>query len=255
MLGAHNRRLTEARQLLKARERRSQGRFLLEGPTVLGEAVSSGVELDAVFATAEAFDRFPTLQQLDPTGTPIYLVEDRTLKSLSDVTTPPGVIAIGRTGLRDPSTLFEEDGRILVLADLNDAGNAGTLVRAADAFGISRVIFGDAGVEPYHPKVVRAATGSLFRARISVCEPRDVIELASERSWIIFGLCREGEPLGRVDFGSRSAIVVGHERHGLGRWQAACSRLLAIPMPGGAESLNAAVAGGIALYEASEPKN
>ncbi|MBV8688497.1 MAG: hypothetical protein JOZ59_00190, partial [Candidatus Eremiobacteraeota bacterium] len=77
---------------MKSRERRSLGRFLLEGPTVLAEAVSAGVELEAVFATAEAFDRHPLLQQLDDAALPIFVVDDRTLKSLSDVTTSPGIV-------------------------------------------------------------------------------------------------------------------------------------------------------------------
>ena len=253
-LGVHNRRLTDARRLLKSRDRRAQGRFLLEGPTVLAEALQSHIEIESVFVTAEAYERFSFVRKLDQqTDPPIYLTDDRVLKSLSDVATPAGIVAIGKMRLFDAAALFEEEGRILVLADLNDAGNAGTLVRAADAFGVSRVIFGSAGVEPYHPKVVRAAMGSLFRTRLAIAEPATFIEIARPRSWTTFGLAREGEPIGEVALPPRTALVVGHERQGLGRWQAACERLLAIPTPGPAESLNAAVAGAVALYEASRP--
>ncbi len=252
VLGAHNRRLTEARRLLKGRERRSQGHFLLEGPTVLAEALSSSVEMEAIFATAQAFETFALLQEIDRREEPpIYLVDVRTLKSLSDLVTPPGIVAIGKANLLEAAALFEAGGRILVLADLNDPGNAGTLVRAADAFGVRGVLFGDAGVEPHHPKVVRAAMGSLFRARIAQAPPRECSELATAHGWTVFGLSREGEPLDRLALAPKSAIVVGHERHGLGRWQDACDRLLAIPTAGTAESLNAAMAGTVALYEAS----
>jgi RNA methyltransferase, TrmH family len=253
LLGVHNRRLTDARRLLKSRERRTQGRFLLEGPTVLAEAFESGVEIESIFVTAQAFKKSALLRELDQreVAPPIYLTDDRIVNSLSDVATPAGIVAVGKTRLLDPSALFEEDGRILVLADLNDAGNAGTLVRAADAFGVSRIIFGNAGVEPYHPKVVRSAAGSLFRTRVAVGEPATIARASTERAWRVLGLSRDGEPIGGAKLGRRAAIVVGHERHGLGRWQEACERLLAIPTPGPAESLNAAVAGAIALYEAS----
>ncbi|MBV8688795.1 MAG: RNA methyltransferase [Candidatus Eremiobacteraeota bacterium] len=150
--------------------------------------------------------------------------------------------------------LFEDDGRILVLADLNDGGNAGTLVRAADAFGVSKLLFGSNGAEPYHPKVVRAATGSLFRMRIATADASEFAEIKRARRWTCLGLSREGEPISAAP-AARTALIVGHERHGLGRWQIACDRLLAIPMPGAAESLNAAIAGAIALYELSRPRN
>jgi len=252
-LGVHNRRLTDARRLLKSRERRAQGRFLIEGPTVLAEAFETGVEIESIFVTAAAFERSAILRELDQreAAPPIYLTDDRIVNSLSDVATPAGIVAIGKSRLLDPSRIFEEDGCVLVLADLNDAGNAGTLVRAADAFGVSRVIFGSAGVEPYHPKVVRSAAGSLFRTSIAVGDPATLTTASRERAWTVFGLARDGVPIDGSKIGRRAAIVVGHERHGLGRWHEACGRLLAIPTPGPAESLNAAVAGAIALYEAA----
>ncbi|MBV8364481.1 MAG: RNA methyltransferase [Candidatus Eremiobacteraeota bacterium] len=255
-LGTHNRRLTDARKLLKSRERRAQGRFLLEGSTLLEEAVECALQLEAIFATPDAFQKFELLRRLDRAGNPpLYVVDERSLRSLSDVRTPPGIIAVGRTQLQPVNALFDGPGPLLVLADLSDAGNAGTLVRAADAFGISSVLFGSAGVEPFHPKVVRAAAGSLFRARVAVGEPEDLQDAATEGSWTAFGLSREGEPLRAEQFGNRAAIVVGNERHGLGRWAPGCSKTVAIPTPGHAESLNAAVAGAIALYEASQAKN
>ena len=227
---------------------------MLEGPTVLAEALQSHIEVESVFVTAEAYERFSLLRELDQQSEPpIYLTDDRVVKSLSDVATPAGIVAVGKMRLLDPAALFEEDGRVLVLADLNDAGNAGTLVRTADAFGVSRVIFGSAGVEPYHPKVVRAAMGSLFRTRLAIADPATHIEIARPRSWTTFGLSSEGEPINEVALAARAVLIVGHERHGLGRWATVCERLLAIPTPGPAESLNAAVAGAVALYEASRP--
>ncbi|MGH8164904.1 MAG: TrmH family RNA methyltransferase, partial [Rhodanobacteraceae bacterium] len=149
--------------------------------------------------------------------------------------------------LEPVDTLLSEPGVVLVLADLNDPGNAGTLVRSAEAFGVTRVVFGSLGAHPHHPKVVRAAMGSIFRARLAVATPG---ELAG-RGWAATGLAAEGGPLDGAFTAERSLLVVGHERHGLGEWNALCAQTAAIPMTGRAESLNAAIAGSIALYEAS----
>ena len=254
MVGTHSRRVTDARRLLRSKERRVQGRFLFEGATLLEEAYAAGMPLEAVFATADAFADHGLLRELDETGAvPIFLVDERALKTLSDVASPAGIVAITHARLSQAAELFEEDGVILVLADLSDAGNAGTLVRSADAFGVSRLIFGEDGVAPYHPKVVRAAMGSLFRARLAVASPAVTANLAKKKGWSILGLAREGEPIFDLELPRRAALVVGHERRGLGPWLEECERLLAIPISGPAESLNAAVAGAIALYEASRP--
>jgi TrmH family RNA methyltransferase len=250
-LGAHNPRLAAARRLLRSRERRARGRFLLEGSTLLGEAHACGVTIDEVFSTAEAFEKSELLRQLDAQGVTISFVDERALRKLSDVESPPGVVAVARTQPAALEDLFAEPGLVLILADLNDAGNAGTLVRTADAFGVQRVVFGAAGVEPYHPKVVRAAMGSLFRQDIAVGDPASVAAATRGAGWTVAGLCAGAEPVSEATLPARLALVVGHERRGLGDWDPACDRRIGIPTPGQAESLNAAVAGAIALYEAS----
>ncbi len=144
---------------------------------------------------------------------------------------------------------WRSPGIILVLADLNDPGNAGTLMRSAEAFGIDRVLFGARGAEPYHPKVVRAAMGAIFRQRIALATPLDLQPKLGD--WCAVGLAAAGEPLDGLEWPAKCLLVVGNERHGLGAWEALCAQFAAIRMSGRAESLNAAVAGSIALYEAS----
>jgi TrmH family RNA methyltransferase len=112
------------------------------------------------------------------------------------------------------------------------------------------VIFGSRGVEPHNPKVVRAAMGAIFRQRIAVVTPADLHAVLGD--WDVVGLTAAGDALDAVRWHHRSALVVGNERHGIGPWEALCTRFAAIPMHGQAESLNAAVAGSIALYEASK---
>ena len=136
------------------------------------------------------------------------------------------------------------------LADLNDPGNAGTLLRSAEALGASGVVFGNLGVDPFHPKVVRGAMGALFRLPLALASPEEV-ELAARSAGIpVFGLAMDGDALAGIAFPPDFILAVGHERHGLGRWEGLCGRLASIPMRGHVESLNAGVAGSIALYEA-----
>ena len=251
-LGAHNARVEYARELLVKKGRRAHGAFSFEGPTLLEEAWSSGAQIDALYATQDALDSYALVAQIEATGVPAYLVDDRTFAKLSDLDAPTGVLATAPTVLETLGGLLADPGVVLVLADLNDPGNAGALLRSAEAFGVDRVIFGTLGVEPYHPKVVRGAMGAIFREHIAVAAPQDVVRAAREAGWTGVGLAAGGTPLEQALFAERTLLVVGNERHGLGPWEPLCDRITAIPMAGKAESLNAAVAGSIALYEATK---
>jgi TrmH family RNA methyltransferase len=247
--GRHGERLARAAELLTTRGRKEQGRFLFEGPTLLEEALRSGVRIDEIFATQGVIVNNPLVRQLDASGVPVYVIDERALHRISDVETPSGLVAAAPAGYATPAEILACP-LSLVLADLNDPGNSGTLLRSAEAFGAGGVICGPQGVDPYHPKVVRGSMGAVFRLQLAVAGPGEVAAAAGATA--IYGLDGEGEDLHAVAFSLPAALVVGHERRGLGAWGAICSRKIAIPMPGRAESLNAAVAGSIALYEASK---
>ena len=138
-----------------------------------------------------------------------------------------------------------------MLADVGDPANAGTLLRSADAFGCAGAVCGSLGVDPYHPKVVRGSMGAVFRLKLAVSDPPALANAAAAAGVRVLGLTAKGGSLRDEPWDRPAALVVGHERHGLGRWEACCESLLGIPMAGTAESLSAAVAGSIALYEAT----
>lgn len=136
----------------------------------------------------------------------------------------------------------------LLLAGVADPGNAGTLVRSAEIFGVDSVLFAEGGVEPYNPKVVRGSMGAIFRERLAMIDPDAVIDLAHQHAFRVVAAEQRGVPLDAYSFSERSILVVGNERHGFGAmrvWDDA----VAIPQSGLGESLNAAVAGSIVLYE------
>lgn len=249
--GAHAERVQRARELLTNKGRRDQARFTFEGPTLLDEALKSGVPIEEIYATEAVFEANETLRDLDARGTDVAIVDERTARKLSDLDTPTGLVAVAPIRFA-PLEAILASPLSLVLADLNDPGNAGTLLRSAEAFGAGGVVFGRFGVDPYHPKVVRGAMGAIFRLEIAVATPDDVAQAASETRTTFYGLTADGEPLTAAEFRAPSALIVGHERQGLGSWNEICTRRVAIPMRGPVESLNAAVAGSIALYEATK---
>jgi RNA methyltransferase, TrmH family len=250
-LGANAPRLTALGALVKRKGHYDRERFAFEGATLLREAEQSGLVIEELYATQAAYDATPLVQQLDASGTPTFVIEEKSAAKVSDLETSPGIIAVAARAERNLKDLFATAGLILVLADLNDPGNAGTLVRSAEAFGAAGVVFGRSGVDPYHPKVVRGAMGSLFRLPPAIAGPENLREAALAAGVPVFGLTSGGEAIDGVDFGPATALIVGHERHGLGRWEPVCDRSVALPMAGPAESLNAAVAGSIALFAAA----
>jgi TrmH family RNA methyltransferase len=231
--------------------RKEHGRFAFEGPTLLEEALRSGVGIEELYVSDAVLAANATVRELDQRGTPVYVVDDRTLRKISDLDTPTGLLGVAaqRAGdlgavLRGPLTL--------VLADLNDPGNVGTLLRSAEAFGASGVVLGRLGVDPYHPKVVRGAMGTIFRLPLAVASATEFAAAAAAAGTTIIGLTTGGGSLDAIGLGAATALVVGHERRGLGSWEVPGVRLAGIPMRGAAESLNASVAGSIGLYVLSQ---
>jgi RNA methyltransferase, TrmH family len=247
-LGAHADRLSAIRALSSVKGRALAGNFAFEGPTLLAEARSGSVPILEIYATEAAYAAAPLVAEIEADGTPVYIVDDRAARKISDLETPTGIVAVTPLRLRPPAELMR--GPVLLLADLNDPGNAGTLLRSAEAFGASGVIFGTLGVDPFHPKVVRGAMGALFRLPLAHAGPEEVESAVRAAGIPVYGLAMGGEALSAITFPADFVLAVGHERHGLGRWEGLCGRLAGIPMRGQGESLNAGVAGSIALYEA-----
>lgn len=249
-LGAHNPRLALVRDLRSQKGRQEQRLFTIEGITSVREALATGVQLNAIYATRQGLHALPEIASSESRGTELFIIDQRSMRKISDLDSPSGVLAIAPMILFEAERLLREPGVVLALADINDPGNAGTLLRSAAAFGIRRVLFGADGVDPYHPKVVRAAMGALFRHRIGVTNVQALKPLLD--GWQVTGLTGSGRNIRGLDWPSKSVIIVGNERHGLAGWEALARRYAAIPMPGGLESLNAAVAGSIAMYEATK---
>lgn len=234
-----------------AKGRRERQRFTFEGATLLSEAVAADFPIEELYATEAAYESTSLVRELDARGTSTFVIDEAPAANISDLTTPNGIVAIAQARSCSVDELFRRGSPILVLADVNDPSNAGTLLRSADAFGCAGVLFGRLGVDPYHPKVVRGSMGAVFRLALSVADPPEAQKAAASAGVRVLGLAVDGTGLTQEGWQPPLALVVGHERRGLGRWESLCTRIVGIPMGGRAESLSAAVAGSIALYEAT----
>jgi RNA methyltransferase, TrmH family len=246
-LGAHSPKVAAVRALLTPRGRRERGLFAFEGPTLLAEALAAGVQPEEVYATQPAWDALgPIADQLAGTS---YIVAERTLARLSDVETPTGIVAVARRRIETAGALLADPEPVLLLTGVADPGNAGSLLRSAEIFGIDRVLFGADGVEPHNPKVVRASMGAIFRLRIAVADQATFAAAVLASGHVVVAAAKGGAPVAEFPFIERSVLAVGSERHGTARWLAAPDATVGIPHYGAGESLNAAAAGAIILYE------
>jgi len=254
-LGPQNPRIERVRELRTPRGRAEQGRFALEGPTLIAEAHRSGLLIRELFATAAALTERRDLLALERSGTPIFTVTDRTLERLSDVETPSGLLAVVDLPPSNPAAILDRPGLILLLAGVSDPGNAGTLVRSAEAFGAVGVLFGKGGVDPYSPKVVRGAMGSLFRLPVATVEAAWLLDAAVLAKRPIIAADIDGDELGSHSLSPNALLAIGNERRGVREWLPRWDSGVKIPQFGEAESLNAAVAGSILLYEFSRARS
>jgi TrmH family RNA methyltransferase len=252
-LSPHNPRIERVRDLRTPKVRRERGRFAFEGATLLAEAGRSGMAIEELYGTDTALAENASLvSELEAAGTLVFAVPERTLGRLSDVETPPGLIAVALQPSSDVEGILARPGPVLLLAGISDPGNAGTLLRSAEAFGAAGVLFGRGGADPFSPKVVRAAMGSLFRLPVASVTADEVLDAAAAAGRPVIAATLEGEPLAGALLPSHAVFAVGNERHGVGGFLSRWDRSVRIEHAHNTESLNAAVAGSILLYALSE---
>ncbi len=230
--------------------RRRAGRFLAEGPNLVEAALRRNLVLE-VFATEAALDRFGSML----VDAPVHAVTDRAAKALSDTVTPVGLVAVCDV----PSTtlgevLAAEPQLIAVAAEISEPGNAGTLIRIADAMGADAVVLAGQSVDPYNGKCLRASAGSIFAIPVvSENDAGGAVSALAEAGLRVLATTVDGETsLDDADLAGPTAWLFGPESHGLPTDLAAmAAERIRIPMSGGAESLNVAAAAAICLYQSA----
>jgi TrmH family RNA methyltransferase len=248
-----------ARKLARPSSRaRAGGRFLLEGPEGIRAALDAGHVPDSLLATERAMARHAGLvNTARQRGAQVTLVTEQVLSALAATTTPQGLAAVMASVLRPLEELPVSPRLVCVLAEVRDPGNAGTVLRAADAFGADAVVTTGGSVDLESPKAVRAAAGSLFHLPVlaGVAWP-DLRRALRERGLRLVGADPHAPAtLDQAPLGEPVALVFGNEAHGLPAEVAADLDLVVrVPLAGRAESLNLAAAAAVLLYEATRER-
>ena len=223
---------------------------MIDGPKLLAEAIDAGVELVEVVAEPNA--SVDLLSRAEAAGAMVYIVLPGSLAKSVDAQTPQSVAAIARIP-RDPSLAPPTPNLVIVTVGVNDPGNAGSLLRSADAAGAEMMVFCDDSVDPYNPKCVRASAGSLFRVPVvRAADAAATLGSLKASGVTTLGLvARGGAVYDQVDYAVPSAVVLGSEAHGLpAAVESLVDQLVTIPMSGPTESLNVGMAGTIVCFEA-----
>jgi len=254
---ARSPRVRAARQLAKRAFRQRARSFLAEGPQAVGEALASGAAVTELFITGHARARYGDLAaEAARRGAAVHAVSGDVMAELAQTVTPQGLLAVCRFVDVPLDRLIAAGPRLVaVLASVRDPGNAGTVLRTADAAGADGVIFSGGSVDPYNSKCVRASAGSLFHLPVVVhpplAESAGALRAAGLRVLAADASARltldEAEAAARL--GRPTAWLFGNEAWGLpGDTLALADEAVAVPIYGRAESLNLAAAAAICLY-------
>ena len=246
---------------LKERKyRKANQSYLVEGLRSVQVYLERGVRLEALLIDPyghQADLAYEAAETASAMGVTVYEMESHLLKHITDTEHPQGVVAVAKIPNWDQDLLQPGNGSgcqdvVLVADQIGDPGNLGTMIRSADAVNARAVVALKGSADPYQPKVVRATMGSLSRVPVFEMESQEAIDKLRDLGYHLLGAdARTGEAHFFANLKGPLAIVVGHETSGLS--SAVVDNMdgfLALPMPGGAESLNAGVASSILLYEA-----
>jgi len=248
-----NDKVKYVRTLGRRRERYKEGRFIIEGLRLLEEALGAGCVPALVFFVPglEEANRAANLLREAMALTPeVYSVGLNIMEMLTDTVTPQGLLAVVPFPTRAPS----KDDLLLVLDGIQDPGNLGTLLRSAEAAGVDQVLCAPGTVDAYNPKVVRAGAGVHFRLSLAELDWPQVKARVMGKA---VRLAEQGHSAAyyQVDWRQPAALIVSNEGAGASREaRALAAERVAVPMRGGAESLNVGVAASIILFEAARQR-
>ncbi|CAN5285939.1 RNA methyltransferase [soil metagenome] len=253
-------RVRAVAKLAKKGARSETGLFLLEGPQAVAEALVFSPQLVVeLYATPTAVERYTDIAETAvDAGVDVEFVSEQVLEVMSDTVTPQGFIAVCHQFPTAVKDIFAGNPRLIaVLEEVRDPGNAGTIIRAADAAGADAVILTGRSVDLYNPKVVRSTTGSLFHLPVAVeASLEDVKRRAIESGMQLVAADIEGEDLLAVRatglLAAPTVWVFGNEARGLTDENLALAdRVISVPIYGKAESMNLATAASVCLYESA----
>ncbi len=260
-----NPQIKRLHQLLERKGREAQGRFLIEGAHLVEEALKSGAEVLTILYDSERDMDAACRRALEnhPQNAQVIAASSAVLAKLSETKSPQGIVAEVKKYQADWNEWLKaratasEDLLLLLLDEIQDPGNLGTILRTAEAAGVDGVVLGKGSVDLYNGKVMRSTMGALFRLPVFTRSLPDVADewKAMGGSLLVSTLHEKSMAYDRVDYVPKTAIVIGNEGRGVSAAMIErADQLVHIPIYGQAESLNAAVAAGVFVYEAQRKR-
>ncbi len=250
-----NSKIMHLKSLQNNRISREAGEILLEGPNIIKEALSQGLTVLEIFLTEEFLSK--NKEWLD-CGADLYLVTSAVLAKAAAVKNPRGIVARAK---RETYNLADIDGKksVLVLDGVQDPGNVGTLIRSAAAAGVEAAILLAPAADPYQPKALRASAGNVFRLPIFYFKEEEIaagLAILDRHFFVYLAEAAKGRPYNRVNYKKPWALVLGSEVHGIRNsfYHMENITRVNIPLAGGVESLNVAVAGSVLLFSGGIPR-
>lgn len=235
-----NPKVTAWKALKDRKGRRESGCFLVEGRKMVEEALASAFDVETVLVQED-------MELPDGLTMPVYELPAHVLAAVCDTKTPQGIAAVVR--MKEQSALGKH---IVVLDGVQDPGNVGTIIRTADAAGLDGVLLSNQCADVFSPKVLRATMGSIFRMNLRTTDdlPGELTKLR-EKGYSILSSQLDGTPFyEREKVAEQFALIIGNEGNGVSEQvQQTATHRVRLPMRGGAESLNAAIAAAIMMYE------
>lgn len=231
-----------------ARYRAENREFVAEGLRICKDCIDNGVQLKTLVLTREFAEKFPEqAAEFSQAANQKIVVPSAVFSKISDTKNPQGILVIGEIPQKS-TTDISVSGRYVALENVADPSNLGAVSRTAEALGVNGIILSDNGCDPYSPKALRASMGTLLRMPVFVLD-NFAEDLKNTGLKLYACVVSGGKAVNAVDFSNGSAVLIGNEANGLTEAAVSVAEKITIPMRGKAESLNAAVAAAIAMWE------
>lgn len=233
-----------------SKARMENGLFVLEGLRICFDAFDNGILFDKLIISDTASIKYPDdIEKLSEKAQECYKIPDSLFKKISDTTSPQGIIAIAQMPCKDFDAL-DKNGRYIALENIADPSNLGAVARTAEALGVSGIILSAGGCDPYSPKALRASMGTLLRMPVISFDDFGTELKSTGLKTYACVVDSDAKSINDVSFTDGCVLIIGNEANGItDETKTLSDEKITIPMSGRAESLNAAVAASISMWE------
>lgn len=235
---------------VSSEKRKRNGLFVLEGLRICKDACDNGIKFDKLIVSDAAAEKYAAdTEKFSLISDECYKIPDSLFKKISDTKTPQGIIAVAKMPVTG-SCGIDKNGKYIALENVSDPSNLGAVSRTAEALGVNGIILSSDGCDPYSPKALRASMGTLLRVPVFVTESfAETLKSTGLKRYACV-VDKTAESIKEQSFGNGSVVMIGNEANGLtDSAKQLADVLVTIPMTGRAESLNAAAAAAIAMWE------